>query len=84
MLRALLVTFLCACAAGCASGWPAVKHNSTTTAHAAPSCQTSASRIVHTDCSTVTPTSKMSGEELDEERHMHGNGAPVGGVIAPF
>ena len=80
--RALLTALLSILAVGCANGWPSARHPPPVTAKG--TCKTTSSRIVHSDCSTITPASQMSGDELDRERHTKGNGTAVLGVIPPF
>jgi hypothetical protein len=79
-LKALLGTLLCIMTAGCANGWPSAHHPKPTSAQAAHGCKTTSSRILHSDCSTMTPASQISGEEFDREEHMPGK---VGGIIIP-
>ena len=81
ILKALLAMFLCVITAGCANGWPSTHHPQPASAQAAQGCKTSGSRILHSDCSTMTPSSQMSGDELDREKHSNGNG--TGGMATP-
>jgi hypothetical protein len=80
-VRGLVITVLCILTGGCANGWPSAHHSQPATAKG--SCKTSASRIVHSDCSTTTPASQMSGDELDQEQHFKGGGTAVGGIVTP-
>jgi hypothetical protein len=79
-LKALLATFFCIVTAGCANGWPATHHPQPKSTQAASGCKTSGSRILHSDCSTITPASQTSGDDFDQERTMH---PAVGGITTP-
>src|SRR5579862_9717406 len=80
---ALRSTLLCALAAGCANGWPSAHHTKPATAQVAHGCKTAASRIVHSDCSTITPASQLTGDDFDQDRQQHQNGTAHGGIVSP-
>ena len=83
ILRAWLVALLCTVGAGCANGWPSARHPQPASAQAPASCKTTSSRILHSDCSTTTPATRITGDELDREQQSHGNGSAIGGIVTP-
>jgi hypothetical protein len=80
---ALRSTLLCALVAGCANGWPSAHHSKPTSAQVAHTCKTSASRIVRSDCSTITPANQVTGDDWDQDRQQHQNGTAHGGITSP-
>ena len=81
LIAATAVAGICILTAGCANGWPSTHHPPRVSAQAPQGCKTPGSRILHSDCSTMSPSSQMSGDELDREKHANGNGA--GGMATP-
>jgi len=77
MIRTIMIaTLLAAVTAGCANGWPHVRHEKSSTMS---NCGYTGTRIPRSGCDSAPPTQGMSGEDIDR-----GMAYPVPSAITPL